>query len=133
MSIEGGASIVKDALAVIRDLTYFDGEEDRAVLELLAEYLQTTSDEVTAYGTPGSVTLKIAVKPLKEGGSKPLGIIPSLSRTPAKPALDGVIRFNRNGRLSRADDRQPGLPLRSVETPAATVRESGADISVREA
>lgn len=122
-----------DARAVIRDLTYFDGSEDRPVLELLAEYLQTTADEVTAYGTPGSVTLKIAVKPLKEGGAVPQGIIPSLSRTPAKPDLKGVIRFNRNGRLSRADDRQPGLPLRTVESAPATVRESSADTTVREA
>lgn len=122
-----------DALAVIRDLTYFDGEEDRPLLELFAEALQKTSDEVKAYGTAGSVTFKIDVKPLKEGGKQPQGIIPSLTRKPAKPKLEGVIRFNRNGRLSRADDRQPGLPLRTVESPSATVRDTTADTTVREA
>jgi hypothetical protein len=66
------------------------------------------------------VTLKINVKPLKEGGTVPQGIIPQISRTPAKPKLDGVIRFNRRGRLSRADDRQQGLPLKSVPADAQT-------------
>ena len=121
-----------DAQSVIRDLTYFDGEEYRPVLELLAEYLQTTANEVTAYGTPGVVTFKIDIKPLEEGGAQPLGIIPTLSRTPAKPPLKGVIRFNRKGRLSRADERQPGLPLRTVASEPATIRESDDDTSVRE-
>lgn len=110
-----------DAMATIRDLNYTDGDgEDRPVLELLAEYLQATADEVTAYGTPGSVTFKIDIKPLKEGGRGAQGIIPKLSRTPAKPQIDGVVRFNRRGRLGRTDDRQQRLPMRAVETDAQT-------------
>lgn len=120
-------------MAVIRDLTYYADGEERPVLELLADFLQTTSDEVRVYGTPGSVTLKIDIKPLKEGGTRPQGIIPSVSRKPAKPKIEGVIRFNRNGRLSRADDRQKQMELRSVENDTPTVRESDAGASVREA
>jgi hypothetical protein len=38
-----------DAMATIRDLTYTDADgEDRPLLELFADYLQATANEVTA-------------------------------------------------------------------------------------
>lgn len=103
-----------DAMATIRDLVVDVDGEERPVLELLAEELQMTADEVTEVGAAASVTFKLTVKPERKHGRTTVSINPDISRTHPKRALGGVIRFNRNGKLSRSDTRQPQLPLRTV-------------------
>lgn len=103
------------AMETIRDLAVEIQEEERSVLELFAEALQEVSDAVTESGEAGWVSLKLAVKPQKKHGRFTVAIEPAFSRKVPERKLGGVIRFNRRGRLSRNDERQPQLPLRAVE------------------
>jgi hypothetical protein len=108
---------IDGAMEVLRDLRYEDADEiEHSVLELFAAKLQEVSDAVKATGSDGSATLKIKIKTERKHSKTTQSIEPDISTSMPKQKLGGIIRFNRDGRLSRSDSRQPELPLRTVAT-----------------
>lgn len=117
-----------DALSTIRRLA------GSHMLTDLAEALTRTAGEVIATGSPGSVTVKLVVKPLPQGGDVALEVAESISRTTPKRKQRGAIFYLVDGELHTEDVRQRKLDFQVVEPVQAEIREAGDDRpSVREA
>lgn len=104
------------------------------LIDDLAEALERIAAEVAETGKPGSVTLKLAVKPLGEPGNVMVAIEEEIGRTPPKRPARGSIFYSVEGGLYREDPRQTRLPFRAVANEAADVRETeDGPTTVREA
>jgi hypothetical protein len=80
------------------------------VLQELAEKLAQTGAAVLSTGQAGSVTLKLAIKPLKEGGGIAVIIEESITQSMPKKPARGAVMFVHDGELHRVDPRQEPLP-----------------------
>lgn len=104
------------------------------LLDDLADALERVAAEVAETGKPGSVSLKLAVKPLGEPGNPMIAVEEEIGRTPPKRPTRGAIFYAVDGGLHRDDPRQTRLPFRAVAADEGDVREeTGGAPTVREA
>jgi hypothetical protein len=102
-----------DALAIIMRLG------GGRLLEELGDALQKVSDEVVETGQAGSITVKLAVKPLGRVGDVEVAIEETISVSPPKRPGHAVIFYAVDGALHLEDVRQSKLPFRTVESSAS--------------
>lgn len=106
-----------DALSVMRQLGGGD------VLPETAEKLVAVAQQVLASGEGGSVTVRYAVKPLKQAGELTVVIETSISMSLPKASLSGAVLFVHGGEFHKSDPRQEPLPeFRVVEQTDGTVQ-----------
>lgn len=75
--------------------------------EAMADVIAT----VRQTGKPGSLTLKLSVRPAQKGGGAYLNISDEIKVTKPKPETAETLMYaHEDGRLSRRDPRQPALP-----------------------
>lgn len=92
----------------------------------LSEKLSELVAAVAEHGKPGSLTLQISVKPIKESLDQYLVIDDVKIKAPSGERAASLFFADSRGNLSRSDPRQPQLPLREVPAPETTAREVGA-------
>lgn len=93
------------------------------LLEELTDALQRVSDEVVETGSAGSVTLKLAVKPLGRQGDVEIAVEETVSMSPPKRPPHAVMFYAVGGALHADDPRQTRLPFRDVANPNAEDRD----------
>lgn len=84
----------------------------------LAAALREVTEAVRHTGKPGSVTLKVKIRPAAKGGA--MVVEDEVKTTLPKSEIEGSIFFaDDQGNLLREDPNQRTLPLRSIEGGAA--------------
>lgn len=78
-----------------------------------SEAVASVTEQVIDVGKPGTVTIKLTIKPGPEDGT--VEIIDEVKAVAPKPKRRSVFFADDHGNLSRRDPRQPELPLAAVE------------------
>lgn len=92
------------------------------LIEMLADAVERTSEEVVASGTAGTVTLKLKITPFPGGGPVCIAIEEQISRqTPTKKPLSAVL-FSVDGELHREDPREIKMQFETIDTTTGEIR-----------
>lgn len=93
--------------------------------ELTAALAEVTR-AVVEHGKPGTVTLKISLKPLKDHPAGVLQVVDDVAmKAPQATRGSALWHADDEGNLSRENPRQARLPLQEVPRSSAELREVG--------
>ena len=92
------------------------------LVDLIADALVATADEVVTTGNPGAVTIKLTVTTSQQGD--PMVIIhPAINRATPKVEPNPGFFFAVEGELHREDPRQIRMDFRAVDTETGEIRQ----------
>lgn len=100
--------------------------------ELYAAILRV-SEEVTATGNPGKVTLTLNIERPKSGDPAIVIVKDAIATAPPKSVSNGALFFAVNGELHNRDPRQTELPLRVIDGDTGEIRDAAHTPVIKEA